>query len=164
MVLSNCSNKVGGEVRIDVILVKGEVKHMFRQKLAASHEEQMLMTLVLLEIWEGARNCCSVTKSCLTLCNHINCSTPGSSVLQYLYEFSQTCFHRVSDAIQPSHPFFHLARSWAHKIFWKTPNYLKSCSASFSQSIECLISDLCPELLSGCVEGQQLQWPVASSL
>ena len=41
---------------------------------------------------------------------------------------------------------------------------LKACSASFPQSTECLIPDLCPELLSGCVEGQRLQWIVTSFL
>ena len=34
--------------------------------------------------------CCSVTKSCPTLCNHMNCSMPGFSVLHYLLEFAQT--------------------------------------------------------------------------
>ena len=48
--------------------------------------------------------CCSVTKSCLTLCDPMNCSTPGFPVLRYLLEFAQTHVHRVSDAIQPSHP------------------------------------------------------------
>ena len=48
--------------------------------------------------------CCSVDKSCLTLCEPKDCSTPGSSVLHYLPEFAQTHVHRVSDAIQPSHP------------------------------------------------------------
>ena len=38
--------------------------------------------------------------------------------------------------------------------------YLKACSASFSQSTECLIPDLHPELLSAGVEGQRLQWLV----
>ena len=38
--------------------------------------------------------------------------------------------------------------------------YLEACSASFSQSTECLIPDLHPELLSGCVEGHGLQWLV----
>ena len=42
--------------------------------------------------------------------------------------------------------------------------YLKACSASFSQSTERLLPDLHPELLSGGVEGQRLQWPVTSSL
>ena len=34
-------------------------------------------------------SCCSVAKSCLTLCDPLDCSTPGSSVLHYLPEFAQ---------------------------------------------------------------------------
>ena len=30
--------------------------------------------------------CCSVAKSCLTVCDPIDCSMPGSSVLQYLLQ------------------------------------------------------------------------------
>ena len=48
--------------------------------------------------------CCSVTKVCLTLCDPIDCSTPGFQVLHYLPEFAQTHVHWVNDAIQPSHP------------------------------------------------------------
>ena len=33
--------------------------------------------------------CCSFTKSCLTLCNPMHCSMPGSFVLHYLPEFAQ---------------------------------------------------------------------------
>ena len=44
----------------------------------------------------------SVDKSCLTLCNPTNCTTPGFSVLHYLPEIAQTSVHWVSDAIQPS--------------------------------------------------------------
>ena len=47
---------------------------------------------------------CSVSKSCLTLCNPMDCSTPDSSVLHCLLEFSKIYVHWVSDAIQPSHP------------------------------------------------------------
>ena len=43
--------------------------------------------------------CCSVAKSCLTLCNSMNCSTPGFPVLHYLPELAQTHVHRVGDAI-----------------------------------------------------------------
>ena len=46
----------------------------------------------------------SVTQSCPTLCNPINRSTPGLPVHHQLPEFTQTHVHRVSDAIQPSHP------------------------------------------------------------
>ena len=46
----------------------------------------------------------SVTQSCLTLCDPMNCSTPGLPVHHQLPEFIQTRVHRVRDAIQPSHP------------------------------------------------------------
>ena len=48
--------------------------------------------------------CCSVAKSCLTLCDPMDCSTPGFPVLHYLLEFAQTHVHWVSDAIQPYYP------------------------------------------------------------
>ena len=45
-----------------------------------------------------------VTKSCPTLFNPLNRSTPGLPVHHQLLEFTQTHVHRVGDAIQPSHP------------------------------------------------------------
>ena len=42
--------------------------------------------------------------SVVSLCNPVDCSTPGSSVLHYIQEFAQTHIHWVGDAIQPSHP------------------------------------------------------------
>ena len=42
--------------------------------------------------------------TCPTLCNPMNCSTPGLPVHNHLPEFTQTHIHRVRDAIQPSHP------------------------------------------------------------
>ena len=46
----------------------------------------------------------SVAQSCPTLCDPMNHSTPGLPVHHQLPEFTQTPVHRVSDAIQPSHP------------------------------------------------------------
>ena len=46
----------------------------------------------------------SVAQSCPTLCNPMNCSTPGLPGHHQLLEFMQTHVHRVGDAIQPSHP------------------------------------------------------------
>ena len=46
----------------------------------------------------------SVPQSCLTLCDPMNRGTPGLPVHHQLPEFTQTHVHRVSDAIQPSHP------------------------------------------------------------
>ena len=49
-------------------------------------------------------SCCSVTQLCLTLCNSMDCSTPGFPILHYFLEFAQTYVRWVNDAIQPSHP------------------------------------------------------------
>ena len=46
----------------------------------------------------------SVTQSCPTLCDPMNCSTPGLPVYHQLPKFTQTHVHWVGDAIQPSHP------------------------------------------------------------
>ena len=48
--------------------------------------------------------CCLVTKSYLTLCAPMGCSTPGFPVLHCLLELAQSHDHWVDDAIQPSHP------------------------------------------------------------
>ena len=45
----------------------------------------------------------SVTQSCPTLCDPMNCSTPGLPVHHQLPGSTQTHVHSVSDAIQPSH-------------------------------------------------------------
>ena len=46
----------------------------------------------------------SVTQSCPTLSDPVDCSTPGFPVHHQLLELAQTCVLWVSDAIQPSHP------------------------------------------------------------
>ena len=46
----------------------------------------------------------SVAQSCPTVCDPMNHSAPGLPVHHQLPEFTQTHVHRVSDAIQPSHP------------------------------------------------------------
>ena len=54
--------------------------------------------------YESLFCCCSLAKLRLALCDLMDCSTPGLSVLHYLLEFAQTPVHWVGDAIQPSHP------------------------------------------------------------
>ena len=44
----------------------------------------------------------SVTQSCPTLCDPMNCRTPGIPVHHQLPEFTQTHVHRVGDAISSS--------------------------------------------------------------
>ena len=57
-------------------------------------QDEHIASLLMNRIWQTC-SCCSVTQSCLTLCN---------SVLHYLPELAQTRVHLVSDTIQPSHP------------------------------------------------------------
>ena len=51
----------------------------------------------------------SVTQSCPTLCDPMNCSTPGLPVCHQLPGSTQTHVHRVGDAIQPSYPLLSLS-------------------------------------------------------
>jgi len=67
----------------------------------------------------------SVTQSCLTLCDPMDCNMPGFPIYHQLLELAQTHVHRVGDAIQPSHPLLspsppafdlsqHQGLSWSH--------------------------------------------------
>ena len=58
-----------------------------------SRQEHFLSTLFLMYC------CCSVAKLFATLCDPMDCSTPGFPVLQYLLEFAQTLVHCVDDII-----------------------------------------------------------------
>ena len=46
----------------------------------------------------------SVAQSCPTVCNPMDCSTPGLPVHHQLLKFTQTHVHWVGDTIQPLHP------------------------------------------------------------
>ena len=71
-------------------------------KIEKIHRINVLCLLFFVE--QNQHSCCSVTKSCPTLCDPRDCSTPGFPVLHYLLELAQTHVHPVSDAIQSSHP------------------------------------------------------------
>ena len=66
-----------------------------------SHRWVCMYTHIYIHIFVCIR---SVAQSCPTLCDPMNCSTPGLPVHHQLPEFTETHVHRVSDAIQPSHP------------------------------------------------------------
>ena len=61
---------------------------------------QKLQSFVKRTCW----SCCSVAKTCLTLCYPMDWSTPGLSVSHCLPEFAQVHVHWISDDTQPSHP------------------------------------------------------------
>ena len=70
----------------------------------------MLSQLYLMKDTEGSSEkfssvqLSSVTQSCLTLCDAMDCSTPGFPVHHQLLKPAQTHVHYVGDAVQPSHP------------------------------------------------------------
>ena len=49
-------------------------------------------------------SCCSIYKSCPTLCDSVDCSMPGLPVPQRLPKFPQVHVHCIGDVIQTSHP------------------------------------------------------------
>ena len=55
-------------------------------------------------ITKTTKNFSSVTQSCPTLCNPMDCNIPGFPVHHQLSVLAQTHVHHIGDAIQPSHP------------------------------------------------------------
>ena len=76
--------------------------HIYRIYYFYTTIVQLLSSVWLFEI--PSIEFSSVAQSCLTLWDPMNRSTPGIPVHHQLPEFTQTHVHRVSDAIQPSHP------------------------------------------------------------
>ena len=90
-----------------------EVSHIKKQVIKLQHYEKSLKNILniflsewkLIEYSPFSEYCyCSVTQSCPTLCNPMDCSMPGFPVLHHLPELAQTHVHWVGDAIQPSGP------------------------------------------------------------
>ena len=83
-----------------------------REMLVHIHKDKSenIPWVVFVKMKNGKQSTCqiiqfsSVTQSCPTLCDPMNCSMPGLPVHHQLPEFAQTHVHRVGDAIQPSHP------------------------------------------------------------
>ena len=90
---------------------------------------------------------CSFAQSCLTLCDHMDCRTPGSPVFHYLLEFAETHVHwmrhpTISSLSSPSPPAFSLAQhqrlfQWVSSshLWFRWPEYW-SFSFSISPSSE----------------------------
>ena len=83
----------------------------------------------------------SVTQSCLTLCDSMDCSKSGFPVHHHLPEFAQTHVHPVRDAIQESHPLVPFSSclqffpaSWSFPMSVFRIRWPKYCSFSFSIS------------------------------
>ena len=91
-----------------VIVTSSQKSQMFLMASGMVNPLQKLLVTLLTPtrgiMIHGNHKFSSVAQSCLTLCNPMDCSTPGLPVHHQLPEFNQTQVHGVGDAIQPSHP------------------------------------------------------------
>ena len=102
-----------------------------------------------LRFWDAYNLCCSVAQSCPTLCNLMDCSTPGFPVVYHFPEPAQTHVHQVSDAIQPhplspSPPAFNLSQhlglfQWVNSLHQVAKVWSFSFSISLSNEYSGLI-------------------------
>ena len=95
---------------INTHLILSQFLH--KRHTASTSERTVPSRVIYVYNWKGGcrvfQGCSvqfsSVAQLCLTLSDPMNHSTPGLPVHHQLPEFTQTHVHRVSDAIQPSHP------------------------------------------------------------
>ena len=91
----------------------------------------------------------SVTQLCLTICNPMDCSTPGFPVHHQLLELTQASVHRVRDVLQSSHPLFSPSPltfnlSQHHGLFqWVNSSHQVVKVVSLISSVAFLISVAC---------------------
>ena len=107
----------------------------------------------------------SVAQSCSTLCEPMNCSTPGLPVHHQLPEFTQTHVHWVSDAMQPSHPLsspfppaFNLSQHQGRFQWASSSNEVAKWNFSFSISPSNEYSGPTLYLIENCGGEKRLSW------
>ena len=81
----------------------GEPPHQSKP-IPRANKLPAIITLVCKSINSQSVDNSSVAQLCPTFCDPMDCSMPGFPVHRQLSEFTQIHVHRVSDAIQPSHP------------------------------------------------------------
>ena len=79
-------------------------QHLWSLSTPSCHYLQCVCPFLKRQVWFYLVQFSSVTQLCPTLLDPKNRSTPSLPVHHQLSEFIQTHVHRVSDAIQPSHP------------------------------------------------------------
>ena len=106
--------------------------------------------------WDGSVQFSSVSQSCPTLYDPMDCSTPVLHVHHHLLEFTQTNVHWVSDAIQPSHPLLstspHTFNLSQHLGLFQMSQFFASDRQSFG------VSALASVLLKNTQNWSPLEW------
>ena len=80
--------------------MKNFISH--KQVYTKQHRTKLIKIILDIQVKLYSVQFNSVTKLCLTLCNPMDCSTPGFHVHHQLPELAQTHVHQVSGIIQPS--------------------------------------------------------------
>ena len=97
MAINNYLKKVMNELERKVETIGSSKKMLFSNKYSRII---FLLGFLIKDDFQFS----SVTQSCPTLCDTVDCSMPGFPALHQLPKLAQTHVHRVSDAIQPSCP------------------------------------------------------------
>ena len=110
-VLTNSSTL--GMLKMKWLKLTSEVNTEVKSKPKQEKSEKRITFIWMYELWSFApkkrkyqfcsHSVSSVTQSCPTLCDSMDCSTPGLPVHHQLPELAQTHVHQVSDAIHLSH-------------------------------------------------------------
>ena len=101
----------------------------------------------------------SIAQSCLTVCNPMDCSTPGLPVHHQLPEFTQTHVHRVGDVIQPSHPVFPFSscpQSFPASGSFSMNRLFTSCGQSIGASASASVQFSC-SVMSSSLRPRKMQ-------
>ena len=96
------------------------------------------VSMSLVSVW-GSIQFSSVTQSCLTLCDPMDCSTPGPPVHHQCPKFAQIHVHQVSESVMPSN---HLIQQWCHPTISSSVVPFFSCLQSFPDSGSFLMCQL----------------------
>ena len=87
-----------------ILIINGELTAWIEQNYRYFLVDQIAGWLNTEVLKAASVQLSSVSQSCPTLCDPMDCSTPGFSVHHQLLEFTQSHVHWVSDALQPCHP------------------------------------------------------------
>ena len=87
-------------VPLEIVFLK--IRHVLTCS-SITYGRTLLEVRYLLRHHRLCEYCCSVTQSCPTLCDPMDCSMPGLPVPHHLLKFAQVHVHWIGNAIQPSH-------------------------------------------------------------
>ena len=97
--MSTCSTSKESTNHKSKIFRKKILESFKKQNLNLPHTSNYLLYMVF-TVFQFS----SIIQSCPTLCDPMDCSTPGFPVHHQYLELAQTHVHRAGDTIQPPHP------------------------------------------------------------